>query len=226
MGHHPNALIRSRILILFVIVFLLGTASTLRAATVTAMWDPNTESDLAGYKLSYGLQSGVYTTTIDVGNVTSWPLTLTDGLRYYFAVQAYNTSGAISPFSAEVFADIGPPTIASLSPTSGPVGTSVTITGTNFGATQGTSTVTFNGTAATPTSWSGTSIVVPVPAGATTGNIVVTVGGGPSNGVAFTVTPKITTLAPTSGAAGTPVTITGTTFGATKGTSTVTVNGS
>ena len=83
-----------------------GTASTLRAATVTAMWDPNTESDLAGYKLSYGLQSGVYTTTIDVGNVTSWPLTLTDGLRYYFAVQAYNTSAAISPFSAEVFADM------------------------------------------------------------------------------------------------------------------------
>src|SRR5438445_26476 len=215
MGHHPNALSRSRILILCVIVFLLGTASTLRAATVTAMWDPNTESDLAGYKLSYGLQSGVYTTTIDVGNVTSWPLTLTDGLRYYFAVQAYNTSGAISPFSAEVFADIGPPTIASLSPTSGAVGTPVTITGTIFDPIQGTSTVTFNGTVATPTSWSATSIVVPVPAAATTGN-----------GVAFTVTPKITTLVPTSGAAGTPVTITGTTFGATQGTSTVTFNGS
>ena len=42
-----------------------------------------------------------------------------------------------------------PPTpgIGSLSVTSGPVGTAVTITGTNFGATQGTSTVKFNGTA-------------------------------------------------------------------------------
>ena len=43
-------------------------------------------------------------------------------------------------------------------------GASVTITGTNFGATQGTSTVKFNGTAAAPTSWAATSIVVPVPA--------------------------------------------------------------
>ncbi len=78
--------------------------------------------------------------------------------------------------------------IAGLSVTSGPVGTSVTITGTNFGATQGTSTVTFNGTAGVPTSWSATVIVVPVPSGATTGNVVVTVGGVASNGVMFTVT--------------------------------------
>ena len=64
----------------------------------------------------------------------------------------------------------------------------MTITGTNFGATQGTSTVTFNGTIATPTSWTATSIVVPVPAGATTGNVVVTVGGVASNAMVFTVT--------------------------------------
>jgi hypothetical protein len=77
------------------------------------------------------------------------------------------------------------PTIANLSPGSGAVGTSVTITGTNFGASQGTSTVTFNGTASTPTSWSATSIAVPVPSGVTTGNVVVTVGGHASNGVSF-----------------------------------------
>jgi len=77
--------------------------------------------------------------------------------------------------------------ITSLAPASGPVGTAVTITGTNFGAAKGTSTVTFNGTVATPASWSGTSIVVPVPTGATTGNVVVTVGGVASNGVSFTV---------------------------------------
>ncbi len=80
------------------------------------------------------------------------------------------------------------PSIGSLNVTSGPVGTSVKITGTNFGAMQGPSTVTFNGTAGTPTSWSATVIVVPVPSGATTGNVVVTVGGVASNGVAFTVT--------------------------------------
>jgi glucose/arabinose dehydrogenase len=81
------------------------------------------------------------------------------------------------------------PTVTLLSPPSGPVGTSVTITGTNFGATQGTSTVKFNGMAATSiASWSATSIMATVPAGATTGSVVVTVGGVDSNGVQFTVT--------------------------------------
>ncbi len=119
------------------------------------------------------------------------------------------------------------PYISGLSVASGLVGTSVTITGSKFGATQGSSTVTFNGKAATPTSWSDTSIVAPVPTGATTGPVVVTVGGVASNGATFTVTttssaPTITSLNPTSGAVGTPVTIAGTNFGATPGTSTVT----
>ncbi len=120
------------------------------------------------------------------------------------------------------------PSIASLNPVSGVIGTSVTLTGTNFGATQGTSTVKFNGTTATPTSWSATSVVVLVPAGATTGSVVVTVGGAASNGVSYTVTtpaPSITNLNPASGLIGTSVTITGANFGTTQGTSTVKFNG-
>jgi len=120
------------------------------------------------------------------------------------------------------------PSITSLNPTSGPVGTSVTIAGTNFGATQGTSTVKFNGTTATPTSWSTTSIVAAVPAGATTGNVVVTVGGAASNAVTFTVpvpAPSITSLNPTTGLVGASVTISGTNFGTTQGSSTVKFNG-
>ena len=69
--------------------------------------------------------------------------------------------------------DITPPTISSLSINSGAVGSTVTITGSGFGASQGAGSVTFNGTAATVTSWSATSIVVVVPVGATTGNLVV-----------------------------------------------------
>ena len=80
------------------------------------------------------------------------------------------------------------PTITSLSPNSGALGTPVTISGTNFGSSQGTSTVTFNGTPATTTSWSSTSIVATVPANATTGDVIVTVGGSASNGVSFSVT--------------------------------------
>src|SRR6266403_208207 len=120
------------------------------------------------------------------------------------------------------------PSISSLNPSSGPVGASLTITGANFGVSQGSSTVTFNGTSASPTSWTATSIIVPVPTGATTGNVVVTVGGLPSNGIFFSVTstaPSITSLNPTSGAVSTSVTIAGTNFGASQGTSTVTFNG-
>jgi RHS repeat-associated protein len=85
------------------------------------------------------------------------------------------------------FTVLGMPSITKLSVNSGPVNSTVTITGTNFGATPGA--VTFNGTAATPTSWSATSIVTTVPSGATTGNVVVSLSGVGSNGVAFMVVP-------------------------------------
>ena len=77
--------------------------------------------------------------------------------------------------------------ITSLSATSGSIGSPITITGTGFGASQGSSTVSFNGTTATPTSWSTGSITVPVPSGARNGNVVVTVGGISSSGIGFTV---------------------------------------
>src|SRR5207253_2139230 len=93
------------------------------------------------------------------------------------------------------------PAITSLTPSTGAAGTSVTIAGANFGAAQGTSTVTFNGTTATATAWTATSIAASVPAGATTGSVVITVNGVPSNGMTFTVAqpPSITTLTPPSG---------------------------
>ena len=83
------------------------------------------------------------------------------------------------------------PEIDSLTPDSGPVGTSVKVAGRGFGAAQGTSTVSFNGAEGVPTSWSATGIEVPVPAGATTGLVAVTVGERSSNGVRFNVGPSI-----------------------------------
>jgi hypothetical protein len=82
-----------------------------------------------------------------------------------------------------------PPFIVSLTPNSGPTGTSVVIAGFNFGATQGASTVRFNGTLVTSgVSWGANSITANVPAGAATGNVTVTVNAVVSNGVLFTVT--------------------------------------
>ena len=68
------------------------------------------------------------------------------------------------------------PTISGFSPASGPAGTSVVLTGSNFAGATG---VTFNGTAAPGfVVNSSTQLTVPVPAGATTGPITVTKGPG------------------------------------------------
>src|SRR5258708_28562291 len=70
------------------------------------------------------------------------------------------------------------PGITSISPTVGPVspvGGPITIKGANFGSAQGTSTVTIGGISVTPTSWSGTRVVVPVPGSLGTGFFDVTV---------------------------------------------------
>lgn len=104
----------------------------------------------------------------------------------------------IAPNPQFIFRTTGP-VIASLSQTSGAVGATVTITGSLFGLSQGSSTVTFNGVGATASAWSPTSITVTVPGGATSGNVLVTVGPRASNGIAFTVTSGSCTVTISSG---------------------------
>jgi hypothetical protein len=109
------------------------------------------------------------------------------------------------------------PTISSFTPTSGPVGCVVTITGTNFDNPDVTD-VDFNGTAVVDfTIVSATTIRAKVPVGATDGAIHVDNGDPPvpassSFDVASpgTCAPTITSFTPTCGAAGTSVSITGT----------------
>ncbi|MDQ6799760.1 MAG: hypothetical protein M3041_02880, partial [Acidobacteriota bacterium] len=116
-----------------------------------------------------------------------------------------------------------PPRIASYFPTSGPVGTSISINGTSF---IGTSSVKFNGVAATTfTVQSDTQIAANVPAGATTGTVTVTTSLGTGTGPTFTVNtspPTITSYYPTSGPVGTSISINGANF---IGTSSVKFNG-
>ena len=110
-------------------------------------------------------------------------------------------------------ATVSAPTISGFSPTSGTVGASVTLTGTNF---TGATAVKFNGTSASFTVASATSITTTVPTGATTGTISVTTAGGTATSTAsFTVTvsaPTISGFSPTSGPVGASVTLTGTNF--------------
>ncbi len=118
------------------------------------------------------------------------------------------------------------PAIAGLSATSGPIGTPVTITGTGLMDGGGNGTVTFNGTAATILSQSSTSIQVNVPPGATSGPVRVHANGNTVTGPTFTVTvPQIAGISPNYGSPAALIKITGANFGATQGSSKVTVSG-
>jgi len=57
----------------------------------------------------------------------------------------------------------------------------VTVNGTNFGATQGSSTITVGGVGAQVVSWSDTQIVITIPPGTNGGPVVVTTSQGGSN---------------------------------------------
>lgn len=112
--------------------------------------------------------------------------------------------------------------ITSFTPSSGPVGTQVTITGAEFSATPGDNVVRFNGTAAEVISSTETQIVATVPEGATSGAITVTVCestatsdtgftvtddagillGGTVQGEALSLTPTVTVFAGTLGTRG------------------------
>ncbi len=104
-------------------------------------------------------------------------------------------------------------TISGISPSSALLGTSVSVTGSNFGSTQGTSSVSFNGIAPSVTSWGNTQIVALAPCSMTSGPVVVTVGGSPSNGVNFsTLQPVISSTSTNGASAGTSITINGLNF--------------
>jgi len=92
--------------------------------------------------------------------------------------------------SSSAFAMVSPPTITSFAPPRGTVGTSVTISGTNF---SGATAVTFNGVSAAFTVNSATAIQATVPAGATTGPLSVTAPGGTATSASnFTVAVTLT----------------------------------
>jgi IPT/TIG domain-containing protein/flagellar hook capping protein FlgD/alginate lyase len=131
-------------------------------------------------------------------------------------VPAGATSGAIgvvnlagTATSAGTFTVIVPPTIGSFDPSTGPVGTQVTVHGTGF---MTASVVRFNGTAAVFTIDTDALLRATVPMGATSGPVSVTNPAATGTTAAsFTVipAPTITFFIPTSGPEGTEVTLHG-----------------
>ncbi|MHB8896296.1 MAG: IPT/TIG domain-containing protein, partial [Candidatus Geothermincolia bacterium] len=97
------------------------------------------------------------------------------------------------------------PSISSLSAGSGNIGDTIQVNGGNFGGLRRNAKVTFNGAPASGLTWTNERVTVTVPAGASTGPVVVCDWeGNASNSVQFTVGggavgPSITSISPTGG---------------------------
>jgi fibronectin type 3 domain-containing protein len=73
--------------------------------SATLQWDPNTDSDLAGYKVYRSTSSGSYGAPLEIlpASVTTYQSTgLAKGVTYFFVISAYNSRGSESPLSNEV----------------------------------------------------------------------------------------------------------------------------
>ncbi len=114
-------------LILFLTLLFFSIESV---AQIELAWDPNTEPDIAGYRVYYGTASRAYGTPINVGNVTTYTLNdLSPRVVYYVAVTAYNMANDESDYSNEVSGQIAEavsPLTVLRGPTGGTVGASNT----------------------------------------------------------------------------------------------------
>ncbi|MFK0278195.1 putative Ig domain-containing protein [Ensifer sp. NPDC090286] len=137
-----------------------------------------------------------------------------------FDIRVTTVGGTSATSAADQYTYVAPPTVTSVTPTSGPMagGTTVILTGTNF---SGATAVTFGGTVASGfTVNSATQITVTSPAHfAGTVDIRVTTAGGTSATSAadqftYVPSPTVTSVSPTNGstAGGTSVVVTGTNF--------------
>lgn len=83
-------------------ILSLGMSTGSDASTVALSWDPNTESELAGYKVYYSAEPSTLegSIPIDVHNQANASISgLDPDKSYRFAVTAYSATGQESPFS-------------------------------------------------------------------------------------------------------------------------------
>jgi RHS repeat-associated protein len=91
-------------------------------------------------------------------------------------------------FSNTVAFTVFTPAISSVTPTSGPVGTAVTVNGSGFGAEQGSGQIWLGTQPGIVTSWTDSQVVASVAPGSSTASALILQGGILTNAVSFTVT--------------------------------------
>ena len=79
--------------------FLPSLVAAATAGGVALSWDPNSEPDLAGYRIHYGTAATPYDKLVDVTTTGATISNLVNGVTYTFAVTAYNASGNESAYS-------------------------------------------------------------------------------------------------------------------------------
>jgi hypothetical protein len=80
--------------------------------SVTLAWDGSTSPEVTGYRVYVGETSGVYSSSIDVGNVTTVTITgLSNGIPYFSSTTAVDAFGQESPGSNEIRFVLGIPTV-------------------------------------------------------------------------------------------------------------------
>lgn len=78
-------------------------ASSSLTPSVILNWDASPDTNIAGYKLYYGTNSGSYPQVVSAGLVTQTTVTgLTPGTPYYFAATASDSTGLESDYSNEI----------------------------------------------------------------------------------------------------------------------------
>ena len=102
---------------------------------------------------------------------------LMEATTYHWRVRSSTNDGVSAWSAVQSFTAFAPASITGLSPTSGPVGTEVTITGTSFATPPESNIVRFGAARATVLSGTATSLTVRVPSGATSGRVSLTLGG-------------------------------------------------
>ncbi len=93
----------ARLNVFLLALMLCAGASAATSATLTLAWDANSEEDLLGYRVYWGIASGKYLWSADVGRHTQYRIeNLQEGVNYYIAVTALDYWGNESPFSREI----------------------------------------------------------------------------------------------------------------------------